>query len=224
MGGMKLKDVLHKDSLHHAYCIQGERDFVLEEIKIFLQDDLDFKILGNPDFYYEAFETFSIEESRKLKEQQQARAFNGLKIFIFSCNFITREAQNALLKIFEEPTEGTHFFLITKTIDILLPTLKSRMVQVRLSSKASENSDIEKFVKANMLKRFEYIRNIIESKEKNVAITFLDSLEQFFSSSGLKIQNTSFVREMIELKKFLFSQGSSMKLILEHIALICPKK
>ena len=53
-----------------------------------------------------------LTKRRALKDAQTRGAFGGSrKIFIIGANSFTREAQNALLKTFEEPTAGTHFFL-----------------------------------------------------------------------------------------------------------------
>ncbi len=47
---------------------------------------------------------------------------------------MTTEAQNALLKILEDPPEGTCFFLLCQHQDQLLPTIVSRCLPVRLHS------------------------------------------------------------------------------------------
>ncbi|MFM2357787.1 MAG: hypothetical protein RJA61_524 [Candidatus Parcubacteria bacterium] len=220
---MSLKKLIDINNLHHAYCIEGDNASTALELKDFLKESLGIETIGNPDFWYQSHDTFSIEESRKLKENQQARSFSGKKIFIISCNFINREAQNALLKIFEEPTEGTHFFILTKTADILLPTLKSRLVIVNLSKESVDKKEIQSFVKANISKRILYIKEIIDLKDKNRGIIFLDSLEGYLKGEGLVKESSHFLGEVLELKKFLFSQGSSLKLVLEHVALTCPK-
>ena len=38
------------DKLHHAYCLEGSRENILNTLFKFLEDDLKFKIKGNPDF------------------------------------------------------------------------------------------------------------------------------------------------------------------------------
>jgi DNA polymerase III gamma/tau subunit len=83
----------------------------------------------------ESYETFGVDEGRELKEAQLSKSFGGgKKIFVISFETITVEAQNSLLKVFEEPTPDTHFFLISRTGSRLLPTLRSRIVFLQTES------------------------------------------------------------------------------------------
>jgi DNA polymerase III gamma/tau subunit len=132
------------EKLHHAYCIVGERGSVSGELLEFFEKDLKVKTIGNPDFWRGEFDSLAILDAREIREMQGMKAFGGnpirtngdksptsngagKKIFLILANKITREAQNALLKVFEEPTADTHFFLIMPSIEGLLPTLKSRL-------------------------------------------------------------------------------------------------
>lgn len=47
---------------------------------------------------------------------------------------MTVSAQNALLKVFEEPPEGTTFILVTEKKELLLPTVRSRGRVIRLNA------------------------------------------------------------------------------------------
>jgi len=100
--------------LHHAYCLDGEKSKLFPELCNFLDSEFCFKTTGNPDFWYGESDTFGIDDGRRLKEMVSKKPFDkaqGKKIFVLAFNFITNEAQNSLLKIFEEPTEETHFFI-----------------------------------------------------------------------------------------------------------------
>ncbi len=216
-------------NLHHAYCIQGEREAVFSKLCIFFEEELKIATRGNPDFWHGQFETLSIEEGRNLKERQQNRSWSGgKKIFVVSTDSITREAQNSLLKIFEEPTEGTHFFLILPSAEILLPTLRSRLQIIshgdpREGEKVTKDQEIEEFVKAGKAERLAFLKEIIEEKDKQKAVEFLDRVENYLRKkadfSKIKKEEVDKLQEIIKVKKYLRDQGASMKMILEHIAL-----
>jgi len=116
--------------LHHAYLLLGDRESILQELLPFLQNELKVSMKGNPDFSHTVYDTFGIDDGRKLKEIASRKAVTERQITIIACHSITREAQNALLKLFEEPTKNTHFFLIIKTSGQLLPTLRSRFFEI----------------------------------------------------------------------------------------------
>jgi len=59
---------------------------------------------------------------------------NGVRtVLIDGAEAMTIEAQNALLKLIEEPPPQTLFLLVTQTLEALLPTVRSRCLQIYLS-------------------------------------------------------------------------------------------
>lgn len=231
-----LKEHKEKNSLHHAYLIEGDRDFVVGEIYKFLENDLDFKIIGNPDFWNEEYVVFGIDDARKIKETQIRKSFGNKKIFILSCNSMTTEAQNSLLKLFEEPTDGTHFFVVSNSSEFFLPTLRSRMVIIKSADvrrldaderkyKNDDTEFVEKFLKTSKSKRLKMIKDIVDEKDKEKAILFLNSLETIlrenidFSSK----EQTYALGEILKCRDYLNDRSPSVKLILEHLSLITPQ-
>jgi len=228
---------IKKGELHHAYLIKGAMDDVLKELHNFLERELKFPVKSNPDFWCGEFDTFGIDDGREIKEMQSRRPIVGeLKIFIISANFFTTEAQNSLLKVFEEPTNGTHFFIITQNIDTLLPTLRSRLSTVNSSELFTETIqvqnmdtlvDIGEFLKSNKAKRATLLKDIIEDKNKNSAISFLNDLEIAIYQLGNPMselgENMFVFEEIIKCKKYLNGRSPSVKMILEHVAFTVPQ-
>jgi len=196
-----------------------------------LESELNFPTKGNPDFWYGEFDTFGIDDGREIKNlQTRMSVVHDRNIFVVSANFFTPEAQNSLLKVFEEPTHGTHFFIITQRADALLPTLRSRLFTISSASGVSGTSsgvDVEEFLKSGKAKRLDLIKNIIDEKDKNVAISFLNELEIVLHKEFKVLASGSIsksLEEVIECKKYLSGRAPSVKMILEHISLIVPQK
>jgi len=202
---------------HHAYLLEGAKEIIVPELFLFLEKEWNFVVKANPDFWHGNFDTFGIDESRVIREMQTRHSFSGdKKIFVITTNFFTREAQNSLLKVLEEPTSDTHFFLITQNTQSLLPTLKSRLhvVSTGLQGHPGEG---EKFLGANMPDRLKLIKEIIEDKDKNNAIRFLDDLE--VSLYNMKADASVF-EEIQKCRSYLNDRSPSVKMILEHIAMV----
>lgn len=53
-------------------------------------------------------------------------------IFLFTCSAFMKEAANSLLKLLEEPPEGTSLILLAENPQELLPTIRSRAILHRL--------------------------------------------------------------------------------------------
>ena len=133
---------------HHAYFIHAFKDGA-HKLKEFLKEKFNISHSQNPDFYHEKFDVIGIDDSRRLKELHSSKSFkDGTKrIFIIESTGITREAQNALLKIFEEPNEDTHFFLIMPSVEMLLPTLRSRLSIIKTEQENPIVESAENFLK-----------------------------------------------------------------------------
>jgi hypothetical protein len=169
--------------LHHAYLIiNGNGAEVVE----FLENDVGLKTSGNPDFQEIKLPTMNIEYARDLVAAQGMKDIqSGRKIFIIHTDFITEEAQNALLKVFEEPTVGTHFFILTPQDAGFLPTLLSRMVVIRNIVLEIAFEKGKSILKMNMAERLGMVKKITEEigeglkeqKTKKDAIIFLNSIE-----------------------------------------------
>lgn len=72
--------------------------------------------------------TIGIEEIRELIRWAHRKPFekDSQQILILQAQHLTEEAQNALLKILEEPPERTKITLAVSHVDHLLPTVRSR--------------------------------------------------------------------------------------------------
>ncbi len=205
--------------LHHAYLFEGGKDNVLLSLKKFLEKEVGIVIHGNPDFSISEFETLTVDDSREITLRQSRRGLTSKKIFIIQTRFITTEAQNALLKTFEEPTADTHFFLIMPTIQTLLPTLRSRLMLIPVeSSNSEEKISLKKFLEKSGTERLLMLKNIIEEKDKGAAIDFVSSLERELAKDVKK--NKESLEQILMVKKYLHDRSPSLKLLLEHLALV----
>jgi len=234
---MKMQNYLKNINFHHAYLIKGAKETIVPELFLFFEKEWNFIVKANPDFWHGDFDTFGIDEGRVVREMQTRRSFGGgKKIFVITASFFTREAQNSLLKVLEEPTPDTHFFLITQNTQSLLPTLKSRLHIISLrrafprrregkpfagsaDPKQGLGKLTEEFLSANTPKRIELLKGVVENKDKNDAIRFLDDLE--VSLHDLRAETFVF-EEIRKCRSYLNDRSPSVKMILEHVAVIVP--
>lgn len=222
-------------NLHHAYILEGHHVSVYPDLCEFCEKELKFQTRANPDFYYEVFERFSIANARKLHEMQMRKTTNrGRKVFVIAFNFITKEAQNALLKVLEEPTDGTHFFFITPNTKTILDTVSSRVIFITDKMDKVEagsddvHKDAKKFYAADYRERLAFVSKFVsdikdEKKSKSDALYFLQSLEKTMHKDFLKNPKSDFAVALKEIhlaEKYLHDQGSSVKQLLEHISLM----
>ena len=127
--------------------------------------------------------TIGIDEIRRIKHILTLKPYGGLNrlIIIYEIDKATVEAQNALLKILEEPPVTTSLVLTTKNHHLLLPTITSRCQVIRIGKymvKVRDFSGIEetflKFYKSSPGERIMLSQNLVNSKVE--AVQLLDEL------------------------------------------------
>ncbi len=218
-------------NLHHSHLLIGDFDLLVPDLELFFEKELPFSVKANPDYWKSKFSMFGIEEGKLISSLQSKKSFNVRKIFVIGVESFSSEAQNALLKMFEEPTENTHFFIIVPSAEILLPTLRSRMLLVPLSGYSDKGNNFlkmgEAFFKAGPKQRGVMVENIIEDKDKIKAISLLDSIEAYGRDIFLKRPQMKFIgnalSDIVHLKRHLRGRSPSVKIILEHIGNIIPR-
>ncbi len=76
--------------------------------------------------------TITVDSIRRLYDMTRTIEPSGRTIIIDYAERMAPAAQNAFLKLLEEPSEGTHFILLTHQPELLLPTITSRVQKVDL--------------------------------------------------------------------------------------------
>lgn len=230
-----MKTIIHLDNLsHHAYYLVGGNS-ACTELVAELNKHHKIQTEGNPDFFTKKYEVFTIDDARKLKTEAEMRPVgnqaSAKKIFVIQIDNITVEAQNALLKLLEEPTESTHFFFIVSAAHLLLPTVKSRMSFIESGPRTQANAatdasskEAETFLKMSVPKRLDHVKKLVdditkEKKTKQDAIEFLNSIQsEIYGKSGAK--KASHALAVIEkARSYMNDRAPSLKMLLEYVAL-----
>lgn len=228
-----LKDHLNKNNLHHAYLIEGVYEKIFREILEFVKE-MGIEVSNNPDFCCMSYDSFKIEDARNLKSDSLEKGFSSnKKIYVISANNFLIEAQNTLLKMFEEPIENTHFFVIVPDSDVLLKTLVSRFYLIKSEKDLdTEIKKAEKFISSSLNDRILFVKDLLKDTDdidvsdtpKAKALFFLNALEKFLHKKYLEkdIKNTDFFNQIFKVREFLRQPGSSAKSLMESIALTMP--
>ncbi|HZJ18442.1 MAG TPA: hypothetical protein VFD45_02380 [Patescibacteria group bacterium] len=132
----------------------------------------------------ESEKQIGIKDIRILQEKTLLKPFKGKqKITILNAEKgITAEAQNALLKILEEPPANTIIALIIPSKELVLPTVLSRCKIIELNHKVSisikEHEDYEKefnkFIKFSQGEKLKLAESLAKDKEQ--ALLYLQKI------------------------------------------------
>ncbi len=225
-------------NFHHGYFLAGDfgvsREMALKAAAVIFGYPAD-ELKKHPDFHHEKFDLFGVGESRELKERSAKRPFSGeKKVFIIELFSFTAESSNALLKLFEEPPEGTHFFVIIPSSEAIIPTLRSRLPVIESSAPEGAGEEkvksAENFLKDSAPKRLLAVKKT--GKDKQKALELLDGLEFIIekklreraegrgpADSG-EAPDFSDLEQVQKAREFLSDRSANVKMILEHLALV----
>jgi DNA polymerase III delta prime subunit len=208
--------------LHHAYVLYGDKKIIKNSLFTFLEQELDFPIIHNPDLWQGEYNVFKIKDSHALNtEHLKQPLLNNKKVFILFLNAITLDAQNSLLKIFEEPKAESVFFIICPAGINLLPTLKSRLISQSFAEDNIFSSVAKKFLQSNISERMGLISKLTkevkdEKKVKADMISLLKEIENIVAKQ--KDRNTEQIYCLEKAISYSNDESASVKMILEHLA------
>lgn len=198
--------------MHHAYLYIGAFKDVLKHLPS--EDQV-----PGPDVRHEVYERFGIVEARMLKETSSLRPVANMhRAFVLTCTSITLEAQNALLKLFEDPVGNVRFHLIIPHSDMLLSTLSSRLMRVETESAARDAGVTHDFLRLSYSDRLTEVAS--RTKEKDAA--WMGNLLSGVEVWALAQKDTGILHEVTFVRKYEHNKSASKKMLLEHLALSLP--
>lgn len=217
-----MKEIHHSNIVLHT---AGEQSLIFD----FVENNLDFKIQGSPDFLLLENESFGIVDARDFGKWVIGKPISGeKKVAVIVTGSITFEAQNALLKILEEPPLGTYIFIGLPNVGNILPTFLSRMQVLNYTQKkCTEDKTLDqnnkttssKFFNSDIGSKLSITRSLSKGEDKVDMKNLIRDLEEV--AYGEYFKNPSYSDKMKKIligKIFASTRGSSPKMILEWLS------
>lgn len=181
-----LKQIIDTNNIAHSYMFVGKESigkllFAREFAKAILCTEtnkicnnckscIEFDTNNNPDFSILEPDgnSIKIDQIRELtKKVYEKPVVSNKKVYIINdSNYMTKEAQNSLLKTLEEPPEYVTIILITSNENSFLPTIKSRCTKISFNELT--NMELTSILKKeyNYINISEVILKIAQRKHK----------------------------------------------------------
>lgn len=245
-----LSNIIKSGNVSHSYMFIGtsgigKKEFAKEFAKAILcQEDIkcnncksciEFENNNNPDFYYIGLEenSIKIDTIRKMQQKvQELPIVSNKKVYIIDdSEYMTKEAQNCLLKTLEEPPEFVIIILITSNENLILNTVKSRCTKIYFKNIPDElikkylsenyniiidenlikssNGSIQKAIKINDTKDlYIKLREVFSNIESYNVLEAINNLEILYKSKDyifelLDYANVLFFEKAKEDRKYI---------------------
>jgi hypothetical protein len=155
--------------------------------------------------------------------------YEGEKVALLSFHTITLPAQNALLKIIEEPLPTVRFIFITSNKESLIPTFLSRVQYLQHSEDENKDMGLAEIFFATdsnertKLKDVTTLLNATDEegrKNREAVRSFIISLANFLKT---KKQDSRYTVTTLEMASYAGDPSASGKAIIEYLALFLPQ-
>jgi hypothetical protein len=223
--------------MQHAYVIAGGVEEGIARAEKFIHKELGMRVRGNPDVIVLRYSLLSMEEARPIASIAASASIAGdTKAIVIATERVYGEAQNALLKIFEEPPQGTYLFLILPSLGGLLPTLRSRVAILDVE-RHTETQHIPalaaEFIKMRREKRSAFIQKLATGKDeherrehRDEALAIVNGLElaayvQFQGKN--RDEMALLLADISTVRAYLHAPSAPVRMILEHLSLTLPR-
>ena len=184
---------------------------------------------NNPDILIadvpEDKKSIGIDQAREVKTFLQKKPFSHTykAVIVKNADRLTTEAQNALLKVLEEPPIYANIILLTKTESALLPTVISRCQKVPLNAQRvgewEYNADLRELLTMSKGERLAWA----EEKSKEEREDIITLLEEWTYSLHVELEKNLLcgpqISTMLEVKEDLEKTNVNLKLALEYLCL-----
>lgn len=211
------------NATHHAYVYEGPQS-ALDALALDARGRFGFEAEHSPDVHVRGFGKFGIDESRWLVEAGALRSSGGRALFVLGIAGITSEAQQALLKLFEEPQEGSVYVVLVPH-GTLLPTVRSRTLEYPGVLEADTGTrDAKKFLALSGKERSDFIAKLLRDDEgaKERVRDFINALEAELCKKAGEPEARRGLEDISLVRGYLQDRSPSLKMLLEHLAVALP--
>lgn len=186
----------------------------------------------HPDLiYFEAGEKLGVAESKQIRAHLNLKPVKAKTkaVVVESAEDLTPEAQNALLKVLEEPSQEALIILGVSSLEKLLPTVVSRCIVTRLvldytSDVQSYAEEIEELMESSLEKRFVFVEKLEDKEGFLRALTiYFQQPESLASHTEGVNDNSGFLEELLQAQIWA-NQNVNIRAILEYLMLQLPSK
>ncbi len=154
---------------------------------------------------------------------RRPRGDDNMQTLLVATEFITEEAQQALLKIIEEPPLSTRFVFVLPHGYNLLPTLESRFERQNEQGVAvvHDISAFREFKNSSYAQRIAAIELSTKNKDQAWQREIKNGLAAYLIAHKAEVPLPA-LKELEYVVRLLLTRGASNKFLLEHLALTLP--
>lgn len=214
---------------HHAYLATGDLEASIARARSFAERELGLAGTDHPDLIVLRYGHFPVEEARRIVDLASRAALGEHRLIVIAAERLFHEAQNALLKAFEEPPKGTVLVLAVPTEGQVIATMRSRLLP--LPEEGEGEHAFHPFVAATPAERAKLVEKLLARSKSDK-----DEEKQAARAEALRIvgdvtraahregsgKHAQLLQELDRFTPILHERSAPLKLVFEHLLLVIP--
>ncbi|MEK7201575.1 MAG: hypothetical protein AAB737_02990, partial [Patescibacteria group bacterium] len=217
-------------SMAHAYAVEGDRASGIAAARAYAAEALDLDGI-HPDLVVLEYGLFSVDAAREVARFASSSPIQGdKKLVLIAATRIFHEAQNALLKLFEEPPMGVTLVLCVPSLGQLLPTLRSRILVLPCTTSANsaaaflalDNDGRGKYI-AKILERTKSDKDEEKQQARGELIQLMEGITRAAYAAKESEERTLLLQDLDTFLPILHERSAPLKLIFEHLLIVLPE-
>lgn len=207
---------------YQSVIVESREAFQKDDIERILKDKLNISepILNTNIFMIEKPEdkaSIGIGDVSNVVEWAYRKDTDLKLIEIKNADLLTDQAQNAMLKLIEEPPENVLVLLITPNSSSILQTIRSRCILITTTAANFNTSELaKKFIEAGYLERTKIIDKMLSEDTNRASVAeFIEELLRL----KLNKKNTDSISEIKEVYRAV-KRGVNLKLCLDYLNIL----
>lgn len=207
---------------YQSVIVESREAFQKDDIERILKDKLNISepILNTNIFMIEKPEdkaSIGIGDVSNVVEWAYRKDTDLKLIEIKNADLLTDQAQNAMLKLIEEPPENVLVLLITPNSSSILQTIRSRCILITTTAANFNTSELaKKFIEAGYLERTKIIDKMLSEDTNRASVAeFIEELLRL----KLNKKNTDSISEIKEVCRAV-KRGVNLKLCLDYLNIL----
>jgi hypothetical protein len=180
--------------------------------------------VASADVVHISADRLSIDAVRALKADAFVQPLvASVRTFVVAAREWPPEAQNAFLKLLEEPPSSATFMLVVPRVDVLLPTVRSRVLVASGHEHTPTNeasTTFTAFKAAPYAMRLDMIAAWAKDKSTDEMESVLRGAENVARECA--VANPKLLAAVVGIRNHFGQSGAARKMLLEELALCLP--
>jgi len=196
-----------------------EHHFVLVRSANLSESGLDFSsIRAMAEVHDCVVDSLTIDTVRTLTQVANRQPVDAkFKYLLIQAQSITIEAQQALLKLLEEPPATTRVIMCVPVGEVIIPTIISRSFTVEQYVSLTPSVIFRQFLQSSLLNRLDQIATAQKKKDNYWFMQMYQGVIVHVTLLSPRV-----AQDLLPLISYLPKRGTSKKMVWEAIALILP--